>query len=78
MASPNRDLSESLPKVLSASNRQILAATNYTLNINRALRKKLQSCKEVLVEYDYTNGGVRSKLDTATFELLDSACLVLV
>ena len=77
MASPNRDLIESIPKVSSDSNRQFLAATNYTLNIDIALRKKLLSCKEVLVEYDYTNGGIRGKLDTATFKLLDSACLEL-
>ena len=67
MASPNRNLIQYLPKVSSASNRQILAATNYTLNIDRAIRKKSQS----------TNGGICGKLDTATFELLDSACLEL-
>ena len=67
IASPNIDLIENLPKVSSASNRQILAAKIYTLNIDKALRKKLQS----------TNREIRGKLDTATFELLDSACLEL-
>ena len=59
------------------SNRQVLVATNYTLNIDRALIKKLHKCDEVSVEYEYTNGGISGKLDTATFELLDSACLEL-
>ena len=48
----------------------ILTATNYTLNIDRTLKKKLQSCNEVMVDYEYTGGGIRGKLDTATFELL--------
>ena len=60
-----------------ASNRQILTATNYTLNIDRTLKKKLQSCNEVMVDYEYTSGGISGKLDTATFELLDDACLAL-
>ena len=71
------DNSPNSPKVSNTSNRQILTATNYTLNIDRALKKKLQSCKEVSVDYEYTSGGIRGKLDTATFELLDDACLAL-
>ena len=30
-----------------------------------------------MVDYEYTSGGIRGKLDTATFELLDDACLAL-
>ena len=29
------------------------------------------------VEYEYTNGGIRGKLDTTTFKLFDCACLEL-
>ena len=56
------------------ANRQILSATNYKLNIDRALKKKLKRCTEILVEYEYTNGGIRGRLDTASFEVLNIAC----
>lgn len=53
---------------------QIVSTRNYSLNINRTLRKRLQGCEEVKVEYEVTGDGVTGNLDTATFELLRLSC----
>ena len=47
---------------------------NYTLNINRALKRKLQGCEQVNVDYEVKAGGVTGVLDTASFELFRLAC----
>ena len=47
---------------------------NYTLNINRALKRKLQGCEQVNVDYEVKAGGVTGTLDTASFELFRLAC----
>ena len=62
---------------INPSNRQVLSVTNYTLNIDRQLKKKLKRCTDIIVEYEYTNGGIRGRLDTASFEVLNMACLEL-
>ena len=49
-----------------------LAATRYTLKIDRVLKKKSQSGEEDLVAFEYTKGEIRGKLYTAHFELLDT------
>ena len=49
---------------------------NYTLNITKALYKKLEATKRNLnVEYKYTNGGIVLTADAVTFELLRLATL---
>ena len=47
---------------------------NYTLNINRSLKRKIQGCEKVNVEYEIKEGGVTGTLDTASFELFRLAC----
>ena len=43
---------------------------NYTLNITKALYKKLETTKRNMnVEYKYTNGGIVQTADAVTFEL---------
>ncbi|CAG2231635.1 unnamed protein product [Mytilus edulis] len=42
---------------------------NYTLNIEKSLKKKLESTKRSVIEYAYTGGGVTIKMDTISFEL---------
>ena len=62
-------------KPISQSNAvQIVTTRKYSLNINKTLRKKLQGCEEVYVDYDVTGGGVKGKMDTATFELFRLSC----
>ena len=46
----------------------------YGLNIDRTLRKKINACREVRVEYSFTGGGITGEMDTATFELFRAAC----
>ncbi|CAC5402685.1 unnamed protein product [Mytilus coruscus] len=49
---------------------------NYTLNITKALYKKLEATKRNLsVEYKYTKGGIVLTADAVTFELLRLATL---
>ena len=47
---------------------------DYSLNINKALKKKIAACKQVKAEYEYTGGGITGRMDTATFELFRTAC----
>jgi hypothetical protein len=48
----------------------------YTLNITKALHKKLEATKRNLkVEYKYTNGGIVLTADAVIFELLGLAIL---
>ena len=54
----------------------VLSTRDYTLNVNRALRNKINACKEVKVEYELTGGGITGSMDTATFELFRAACRV--
>ena len=68
-------LTHDLIKPISQSNAvQIVTTRKYSLNINKTLRKKLQGCEEVNVDYDVTDGGVKGKMDTATFELFRLSC----
>ena len=46
----------------------------YTLNIDKAIRNKINACKKVNVDYNFTGGGITSEMDTATFELFRAAC----
>lgn len=49
---------------------------NYTLNISKALHKKLEATKRSInVEYKFTDGGVVLTSDTVTFELFRIATL---
>lgn len=54
----------------------VQSTRGFTLNINRALRNKINACREVMVQYEYTGGGVTGSMDTATFELFRAACRV--
>ena len=47
---------------------------DYSLNINKALKKKIVACKQFKAEYEYTGGGITRRMDTATFELFRTAC----
>ena len=49
---------------------------NYTLNIEKSLRKKLESTKRPEIVYTQTGGGVTAKLDAVIFELFNHACEV--
>lgn len=49
---------------------------NHTLNIEKSLRKKLESTKRPEIVYTKTGGGVTAKLDAVTFELFNHACEV--
>ena len=49
--------------------RQILSTRDFSLNIDRALRRKISGCKQVMVEYECTGGGITGTMDTASFEL---------
>ena len=54
--------------------RQILSTRDFSLNIDRALRRKISGCKQVMVEYECTGGGITGTMDTASFELFRAAC----
>ena len=45
----------------------------YTLNIDRALRNKINACRQVRVDYNITGGGITGEMDTASFELFRAA-----
>lgn len=47
---------------------------DYTLNIEKSLKKKLESTKRTEITYELTNGGITAKLDAVTFELFIYAC----
>ena len=36
---------------------------DYSLNINKALKKKIAACKQVKAEYEYTGGGITRQMD---------------
>ena len=52
----------------------VVTTRNYTLNLNKTLRKKINDCEKVSVDYEVTNGGITGRMDTATFELFRLAC----
>lgn len=52
----------------------ITSVRDYSLNIDRTLRNKINACERAFVEYDCTGGGVPGQMDTATFELFRAAC----
>lgn len=57
---------------ITATQRDII--NNYTLNIDKALSKKLNAAnRDAKIEYTYTQGGIVIKADVATFELLKQA-----
>ncbi|CAC5405003.1 unnamed protein product [Mytilus coruscus] len=47
---------------------------NYTLNLKKSLKNKLESTKRSEIEYVRTRGGVTVKLDAISFELFIYAC----
>ena len=47
---------------------------DYSLNLDRVLKRKIAACHEVEAEYEVTGGGITGRMDTATFELFHSAC----
>ena len=49
---------------------------NYTLNIDKSLRKKLESTKRTEIVCTKIGGGITAKLDAVTFELFNHACEV--
>ena len=52
----------------------VITTRNYSLDINRTLKAKLNACESVSVNYEIKRGGVTGILDTASFELLRAAC----
>ena len=59
---------------LSPSTVHVTTVRNYNLNINRTLRRKLNACDAVQVDYNVTGGGITGTLDTASFELFRLSC----
>ena len=61
-------------------NRHLINETNsnknYTLNIDKCLRKKLQAARRQKVEYAVKGGGIVANLDAVSFELFKHACSV--
>ena len=53
---------------------QVITKRNYKLNINKAIRNKIEKCENISAEYEVTSGGITGAMDTATFELFRSAC----
>ena len=51
------------------NNTDIFSTRTCSLNINKALQNKLNSCDSVRVEYEVTDGGITGCMDTGTFEL---------
>lgn len=47
----------------------------YTLNVNKALAKKLEATNRTNVEYKRTDGGLTAKADAISFELMKDAIL---
>ena len=78
LSSPGRLLSASIPSNESPTNAigpaHTVSTRNYTLNINRALKRKLEGCELVNVDYEVKVGGVTGTLDTASFKLFQLAC----
>lgn len=73
----NLDLfAKSAGQPVTNGNAQVYSTRSYTLNINRALRHKIDSCDRVHVEYEVTGGGITGVMDTGTFELFRLACSV--
>ena len=54
--------------------KQILSTRDFSLNIDKTLRRKIKGCKQVKGEYECTGGGITGTMDTATFELFRSVC----
>ena len=54
---------------LSPSTVHVTTVRNYNLNINRTLRRKLDACDSVQIDYNVTGGGITGTLDTASFAL---------
>ena len=50
------------------------AIRDYSLNLDRVLKRKIAACHEVEAEYEVTGGGITGRMDTATCELFRSAC----
>ena len=61
---------------LSPSTVHVTTVRNNNLNINRALRRKLNVFAMVQVDYNVTGGGtcITGTLDTASFELFRLSC----
>ena len=73
----NLDLfAKSTDQPITNGNAQVYSTKTYTLNINKALRHKINSCDRVHVEYEVTGGGITGVMDTGTFELFRLACSV--
>ena len=41
---------------------------------NRVLRRKISGCKQVMLEYECTGGGITGTMDIASFKLFHAAC----
>lgn len=76
MAASSADLSQSTDNDLVPSDNVLhtYSTRDYSLNINKTLRKKINACSEVKVEYELTGGEIMGFMDTATFELFCVAC----
>ena len=51
----------------------ITSIRDYSLNIDRTLRNKINACERAFVEYACTGGGISGQMDMATFELFTAA-----
>ena len=52
----------------------VMTTRDYSLNIDKTLKAKLDACDAVKVSYEVKGGGVTGNLDTASFEILRAAC----
>ena len=48
----------------------VSSARDYSLNIDKALKKKIAACRQVKAEYKVTGGGITGRVDTALSNFL--------
>ena len=53
---------------LSPSTVHVTTVRNYNSNINRTLRRKLNACDVVQVDYNVTGGGITGTLDSSCLD----------
>ena len=70
----NEQMSLDTQSELSPGPTLIMITRDYSLNIDKTLKTKLDACDSVNVSYEVKGGGVTGNLDTASFEILRAAC----
>ena len=52
----------------------VSSARDYSLNIDKVLKKKIAAYRQVMAEYKCIGGGITGRMDTAAFDFFRSAC----